>query len=75
MYDKLQDSCTEAELSKDEANEERNKLCKAEMDLLSALERVSFVLWIHIAAWIICKVTKVTPQIINMTHLYKTSYN
>ena len=55
-YEKLQDSCTEAKLLK-EADDESNKIQKAEMDLLSALQRVSFVLWVHIhtAACIICK--------------------
>jgi len=46
-YEKLQDSCTEAKLLK-EADDESNKIQKAEMDLLSALQRVSFVLWVHI---------------------------
>jgi hypothetical protein len=57
-YEKLQDSCIEAKLLKDEADDdESNKIRKAEMDLLSALQRVSFVLWVHIhtAACIICK--------------------
>ena len=56
-YEKLQDPYTEAKLLKDEADDESNKIRKAEMDLLSALQRVSFVLWVHIhtAACIICK--------------------
>jgi hypothetical protein len=29
-----------------EADDESNKIQKAEMDLLSALQRVSFVLWV-----------------------------
>ncbi|KAL6911795.1 hypothetical protein ACP4OV_000600 [Aristida adscensionis] len=40
MYDKLQYPCTEAEQSKDESSDEPTKLRKAEMDLLSALQRI-----------------------------------
>lgn len=46
-YEKIQDPCTGAKLLKDEADDKSNKLWKAEMDLLSALQRVSFVLWVH----------------------------
>lgn len=41
----LKDSCIEAKLLKDEVDDdESNKIRNAEMDLLSALQRVSFVL-------------------------------
>ncbi|WVZ74294.1 hypothetical protein U9M48_022497 [Paspalum notatum var. saurae] len=43
MYEKFQDPCTEAKPFKDEAEDKSNKIHKTEMDLLSALQRVSFV--------------------------------
>jgi hypothetical protein len=43
MCDNLQHLCNEAKLLDDEPDEESKKLHKAETDLLSALQRVSFV--------------------------------
>ncbi|CAL4967831.1 unnamed protein product [Urochloa decumbens] len=40
MYEKLQDLCAEANLLKDLADDEYNKIGKAEMDLHSALQRI-----------------------------------
>ncbi|CAN6245471.1 unnamed protein product [Urochloa humidicola] len=40
MYEKLQDLCTEAKLLTDQADDESNKIGKAEMDLHSALKRI-----------------------------------
>ncbi|CAN6279475.1 unnamed protein product [Urochloa humidicola] len=40
MYEKLQDLCTEAKRWKDQADDESNKIGKAEMDLHSALQRI-----------------------------------
>lgn len=51
MYGKLQDPCTKAKMSKD-PNYESYKICKAEMDLHSALQRVRF-LWVNTATSII----------------------
>ncbi|KAF8765440.1 hypothetical protein HU200_008585 [Digitaria exilis] len=45
MYEKLQDPCTKAKMSKN-PNDESTKIRKAEMDLHSALQRVRF-LWDH----------------------------
>jgi hypothetical protein len=44
MHDILNEACTRAELLKKEVDGESSKRRKAEMDLLIALQRVSFVL-------------------------------
>lgn len=52
MYDKLKEACARAEQLKEEADDESSKRRKAEMDLLIALQRVSFVLLVDPAACI-----------------------